>query len=149
MWMVVLQMGVIFQGGEISTTITVIVGVWGPPDLPLLDCSGALVLVAEVMQSTSTVTPLLLVGRPSRFTIRETAVVTPAPHKGLMMMGKVAPASTWHSPCGPSLGTKRRWWGLVGRTRGRAGGNIKLLNGTCSPISQSNRRCITPEEREK
>lgn len=77
----VVEVRVALNGGEVCATVAIIVRVWGSPYLALLrPPRRPFILVAEAMRLVSPLTrPLLLMGHPCTL-IREVAVVAPTAH---------------------------------------------------------------------
>lgn len=95
MGMGMMQVGYIVHGRKIAAAITVIVGMGGSPKRP---SSGALILLIVTMQRSTTGTPQPLVGGHPRTIVRETAIVTPTPYEGLMMVGVLVATPSDSSP---------------------------------------------------
>lgn len=105
----VVEVRVALNGGEVCSTIAIIVGVGGSPYLALLRpprrpfiLLGEAVLLASPL-TTPLLLRLLLVGRHPGTLVREVAVVAPPTH----IVMRVVAASL-----GPHLGS-HWWWGLI------------------------------------
>lgn len=129
----VVEVRIALNSGEVCSTVAIVVRVWGSPYLALLSSSGGpFILMGEAMRVVSPFTgPLrLLMGRHSRTLIREVTVVAPPTH---VVMRVVAAA------LGANLSADW-WWGLIGCPRARAG----LLDGSQSTLSHAVWRSVTP-----
>lgn len=116
LWRVVAVMVVVVRvaldGGEVSATVAIVVRVRCSPDLALLRPSGRpLILVAETVRLVSPLARPLLLMRHPRTLVGEVAIVAPPTH---VVMRVVA------SPLRTDLSANGRW-GLIGRSRARAG----------------------------
>ena len=130
----VVEVRVILDIGDVCAAIAVIVRVRGSPNLALLRPSGGpFILMGEAMRVVSSLTgPLrLLMGSHPRTLIGEVAVVAPPTH---VVMRVVA------ATLGANLSADW-WWGLIGRPGARAG----LLDGSQSTLSHAVWRSVTPK----
>lgn len=133
----VVEVRIALNGGEISSAIAVIVRVRGSPYLALLRSSGPFILMGKGMRLVSPLSRplLLLVGEHSRTLVREVAVVSTPAHVVMWMMA---------ASLGPNLSAHWRW-SLIGCSNVGAG----LLNGSQSTIPHAVWRSVTPEINEK
>lgn len=130
----VVEVRIALNRGEVCTTIAIVVRVWGSPYLALLRSSGGtFILMGEAMRVVSPFTdPLrLLMGRYPCTLVREVAVVAPPTH---VVMRVVAAA------LGANLSADW-WWGLIGCPGARAG----LLDGSQSTLTHAVWRSVTPK----
>lgn len=123
------EMRVVLDGWEISSTVAVIVRVWCSPYLALWRSSRRpIILVGETMRLVAPLTRslLLLVGQHPCTLVREVAVVAPPTH---VVMRVVAASLCPH------------WrWSLIGCPRVGTG----LLDGSQSAFSHAVWRSVTP-----
>lgn len=123
-----MEVRVILNRGEVCTTVAIVVRMWGSPDLTLLRSSRwTFILVGEVSSLSCS---LLLLVRYPRTLVREVAVVSSSAHVVMRVMST--------SLCA-HLCTNRRWC-LIGCSRARTG----LLDGSQTTFSHAMWRSITP-----
>lgn len=129
----VVEMRVALNRGEISTTIAIVVRVWGSPYLALLRSSGPFILMGKAMRLVSPLSCplLLLVGKHSCTLVGEVAVVAPPTHVVMRVMA---------ASLGRNLSANWRW-SLIGCPSVGAG----LLNGSQSALSHAVWRSVTPK----
>lgn len=129
----VVEMRVALNRGKISTTIAIVVRVWGSPYLALLRSSGPFILMGKAMRLVSPLSCplLLLVGKHSPTLVGEVAVVAPPTHVVMRVMA---------ASLGPNLSANWRW-SLIGCPSVGAG----LLNGSQSNLSHAVWRSVTPK----
>lgn len=123
------EVRVVLNRGEVCTTVSIVVRMWTSPDLTLLRSSRwTFILVGEVSSLCCSLL-LLLVRHPCTL-VREVAVVSSSTHVVMRVMST--------SLCA-HLCTNRRWC-LIGCSRARTG----LLDGSQTTFSHAMWRSITP-----
>lgn len=126
----VVEVGIALHGGDVGPSVTIVMGVWAPPDLDLLRPPGRpFVLVGKAPITRPLL--LLVVGHPHA-RVGEVAVAAP-PTDVVMGVGAAS--------LGADLSADGRRGSLTGRPRRRAG----LLDWSQTGLSQAVRRRVAPE----
>lgn len=125
--MVMLQMGVVLQGGEISTAVALKVGMWSPPDLTLLATLWGFILMAKATKFSGIINSLLWMRNHSGSIIWEAAVISTPSQEGLVM-ATLSP---------------HRGYRLIGGARRRVSAHNRWLNGTRASLSTAHWRSVT------